>query len=143
MRESQQSLTNQARRLIGTPVCIELKNGSAYIGRIESVENGQLIFAGMKRKRAGNYRRTGKAAKKARVSGLFPGFDSFMGFPFGGAGAAGGAAAQAQGQTGGGLLGGLGGLEGIMGFMNKAMPMIKMGMGVIKTIMPLFKGFGG
>jgi len=122
----------QARRLAGEPVCVVLNDGTYYIGRIQGVQNGQLLLAGAKgqgRMRAPASRK-GKA--KVKVSGLFPALGG--GLLGGGAGAAGAAA-------GGGLLGGLGGLAGFMSFMSRAMPIIQMGMGVVKSIMPLMNLF--
>jgi len=151
MRQSRTALTARARRLVGTPVCIEMKDGSRYIGTIAEVGNGKLMLAGAKSRGRGRGRgrSSSKRPTKAKVSGLLPGFGSFMGLPAaafggGGGGAALEAAAPAQAAGGGGLFGGFGGgLEGFMGFMGKAMPMVQMGMGMIKTIMPLLKGFGG
>ncbi|QMV39868.1 hypothetical protein [Cohnella cholangitidis] len=137
MRNNRKAIREQAKRMIGQPVCIELTNGSYYVGRIMGIENGQLILSGKKGR--GKLRRTSlQRTSKARVSGLFDGLGALMGNP-GGAGAPIAGAAAAQGGTGG-LFGGLGGIGEFMGFINKAMPMIRMGMGVVKAIMPLLGG---
>ncbi|MBB6692493.1 hypothetical protein H7B90_13875, partial [Cohnella xylanilytica] len=53
----------------------------------------------------------------------------------------------AGGSAGGGGSGGgaglLGGLTGMLSFMQKALPVIRMGMGMVKTIMPLLGGLKG
>ncbi len=133
MNESATRKIEQARRLAGQPVCVVLNDGTYYIGRIQGVRNGQLMLAGTKGQ--GRMRTPASRKGKAKVSGLFPALGGgLLGGAAGGAGAAGAAA-------GGGLLGGLGGLAGFMGFMSKAMPIIQMGMGVVKSIMPLMSLF--
>jgi hypothetical protein len=130
--------------MIGVPVCIELKDGSCYVGRIAGIDKGQLLFSG-KRSRKLRPPLVRLRASKASVSGLFPGLGAFMGMPgaLQGAAAEPGAAAAPTGAGAGGLLGGFGGLTEFMGMMNKAMPMIRMGMSMVKTIMPLMNGLKG
>ncbi|WP_239616559.1 hypothetical protein [Cohnella mopanensis] len=138
MVNNRKAIREQAKRMIGQPVCVELMNGSYYVGRIVGIANGQLVLSGKKGR--GQLRRAAsKRNRKVRVSGLFSGVSSLMGNA-GGLGVAEAGAAAAQ-DGGGGLFGGFGGLAGIMGFFTKAMPMVKMGMGVVKTIMPLFGAF--
>ncbi|XID94729.1 hypothetical protein ACF3MZ_09520 [Paenibacillaceae bacterium WGS1546] len=145
MRASRIALKEKAGRMVGQPVCVELVDGSLYVGRIAGVRKGELLLAGREIPSKPRSRKR-KGKRKARVSGFFPGETGslFGGFPAAEAGAAGAGVAQAE--AGGGLLGGLGGLgglAGIMGFIGKAMPIIRMGMSVVKTIMPLFKGSSG
>jgi hypothetical protein len=129
--------------MIGHPVCVLLKNGSYYVGWITGIERGELILSGKKGR--GRLRNSTVIRKnKARIAGLFPDF----GLPinnFGGIGPSMlspvGAAAPNGG--GAGFLGGLGGLGGIMSFVQKAWPAFRMGMGMVKTIMPLFGGLKG
>lgn len=146
MTNKRKSTRELAVRMIGVPVCIELKDGSCYYGRIEGIDNDQLIFSGKRRHGAMRRRPSSKRGKNAKVSGLLPMFQTLMGagagLGGGGGGNAGLGAAEAQG-GGGGFFGGFGGFTEFMGFFNKAMPMVKMGMGMVKTIMPLLKGFGG
>ncbi|BBI34101.1 hypothetical protein [Cohnella abietis] len=146
---NQKGISKQAKRMKGHPVCVVLKNGSYYVGWITDVENGQLTLSGKKGK--GRVKHTDSLrTKKVRVSNLFSGF----GLPanlVGEAGPAGLAPAGAAalegvgggGGGGGGFLSGFGGIGGIMSFMNKAMPAFKMGMGMVKTIMPLLGAFKG
>ncbi|QJD81714.1 hypothetical protein [Cohnella herbarum] len=155
MTNKRKSTRELAVRMIGVPVCIELKDGSCYYGRIEGIDKDQLIFSGKRRHGAIRRRPSSKRGKNVKVSGLLPMFQTLMGAGAGlgggggggnaGLGAGGGlAAAEAQGGGGGGgFFGGFGGFTEFMGFFNKAMPMVKMGMGMVKTIMPLLKGFGG
>ena len=134
MNESATRKIEQARRLAGEPVCVVLNDGTYYIGRIQGVQNGQLLLAGAKGQ--GRMRTPASRKGKAKVSGLFPALGGGLlgGAAAGGAGAAGAAA-------GGGLLGGLGGLAGLMSFMKQAWPIVQMGMGVVKSIMPLMNLF--
>lgn len=133
MNEHTTRKIEQARRLAGQPVCVVLNDGTYYIGRIQGIQNGKLLLAGAKGQ--GRLRTYAARKGKAKVSGLFPALGGGLlgGAAAGGAGAAGAAGAAA----GGGLLGGLGGLAGLMGFMKQAWPIVQMGMGVVKSIMPL------
>ncbi|RKP44805.1 hypothetical protein D7Z26_26430 [Cohnella endophytica] len=141
-----------AKQWIGKPVYIELIDGSSYIGWVTGAERGQLVISG--RKSPFNPKMTSsKRAGKARVSSFLPGMIGSMlggGSLFGGGGNLGAAGANAAGAAGaagaaaplgGGGGGGFGGLGGIMGFMGKAMPMMKMGFGMIRTIIPMLQGF--
>ncbi len=134
MKEHANGTIEQARRLTGQPVCVVLHDGTYYIGRLKGMRNGQLVLAG--KKGQGRMRhapsRNSRAKGKARVSGFFPAQG----------GAAGGVAGAAAGGGGlGGLLGGLGGLGGLMSFMKQAVPIVQMGMGMVKSIMPLMSLF--
>ncbi|MBO9596633.1 MAG: hypothetical protein J7559_02255 [Cohnella sp.] len=134
MNEHTTRKIEQARRLAGQPVCVVLNDGTYYVGRIQGVRNGQLLLAGTQGQ--GRMRASSSRKGKAKVSGLFPALGGGL---LGGAAAGGAGAVGAT--AGGGLLGGLGGLAGFMGFMSKAMPIIQMGMGVVKSIMPLMNLF--
>ncbi|MFC5529736.1 hypothetical protein [Cohnella yongneupensis] len=139
MNEQMNRKIEQARRLTGQPVCVVLNDGSYYIGTIKGMQNGQLLLAG---KKGQGRMRTSKGSKgKAKVSGLFSmlGGGGLLGGAATGAGA--GSAAGAAGAAGGGLLGSFGGLGGIMGFMKQAWPIVQMGMGMVKQIMPLMSMF--
>lgn len=137
MKEHANRTIEQARRLTGQPVCVVLHDGTYYIGHLKGMRNGQLLLAGKKgegRMRSVPSRNArGKGKGKAKVSGLFPALGGALGG--GAAGAATGAAA------GGGLAGMFGGLGGFMGFLKQAMPMIQMGMGLVKQIMPIMNMF--
>ncbi|MFC5470088.1 hypothetical protein ACFPPD_15370 [Cohnella suwonensis] len=126
-----------AKPFIGKPVVVELANGASYVGWVRRAEEGQLVLSGRRvsaprlKRNASSKRRTGKA----KVSAFVPGMMGSMlggGLPAGAGGAAdSGAAAAGSGRFGFGEF---------LGFMNKAMPMMKMGYGVIKSIMPLLQG---
>ncbi|WP_256757905.1 hypothetical protein [Cohnella sp. WQ 127256] len=154
MHKKQIAISKQAKQMIDQPVCVILNNGSFYVGFIKDVENGRLILSGKKGRGKINHASSHRT-KKAMISGFFPGmgFGNLGGGNFGGGGGnlggggnfggAGGnfapaaAAAAPGGGGGGGFLGGFGGLGGIMNFMNKAWPAVNMGMGMVKSIMPL------
>ncbi|WP_405106157.1 hypothetical protein MHH28_23900 [Paenibacillus sp. FSL K6-1217] len=121
-------LRKQAQRLKGQPVCITLHNGRSYVGWITDLNQEAVILSrpgtrpGPKSKR----RRPSKAVHKANVSSFMPLLGSLMG--------GGGAAAGA---------GGLGRLMGMFGMVQKAMPMMKMGYNMIKSIRPFLGGLKG
>ncbi|MCC3376526.1 hypothetical protein [Cohnella sp. REN36] len=122
----------QAKRLAGQPVCVELYDGRYYVGWIEGMEDGQLVLAGRQgegRMHPAEPLRT----RRAKIAGLLPAVSAE-----GGAAAAEGAAAEGGIRGFGGF--GLSTLTDLFGFMQKAMPVIKMGMNMVKSIMPLFGG---
>ena len=132
------------RRFRGQPVCIVLKDGTCCLGWITGIEGDEIVIAGRKGSGAlspANVRQ----AEKALVSGLMPGF---LGSMFGGGGGLGGLGAGGAPGGGGGLgglgghggLGGLGGLSGMMGMVGKLWPKIRMGIGMVQTILPLLGG---
>jgi hypothetical protein len=141
---------NNAKQWVGKPVFIELKDGRTYIGWVTGAERGQLSISGRRSPKKVRGAASKHRSGKAQVSSFLPGMLGNMlggGSLFGGGGGAGlaGAAAGAgvpgvPGAGAGGSLG-FGGLGGFMGFLGKAMPMMKMGFGMIKTIMPLLQGF--
>lgn len=125
----------------GQPVCVVLKDGSYYLGWITGIERNEIVLSG--RKGSGKMSPSSvKQAEKALVSGLMPGFMGPMfgagqnagpfgfqlggGFPFGNAAGNQGAA------------GGQGG--GLMDMIGKWWPRIRMGIGMMQTILPLLGG---
>ncbi|WP_342437948.1 LSm family protein [Paenibacillus sp. FSL L8-0436] len=124
----------QAKRLKGRKVCITLHDGRTYVGWITGLDQGALILS----KQRSNHkprRASTSRSQKATTSAFLPMLGSLLGGS--GAGAAG---------LGGGL-GGLGGLMGgglrFFGMIQKAMPVMKMGYGMIKTIRPFMSGLKG
>jgi hypothetical protein len=142
---------NNAKQWVGKPVFIELKDGRTYIGWVTGAERGQLSISGRRSPKKVRGAAPKHRSGKAQVSSFLPGMLGNMmggGSLFGGGGGGAGLAGAAAGagvpgvpgaEAGGGF--GLGGLGGFMGFLGKAMPMMKMGFGMIKTIMPLLKVF--
>ncbi|AZN38345.1 LSm family protein [Paenibacillus albus] len=150
-----------AKQWVGQPVYIELKNGRSYVGFVTAVEDGQLSLSGQRIPRKTNTS-SNKRAGKAKVSGFIPGMLGSMvggGSMLGGgmipsAGGLGGGSALGGlgglgsfgglgglGGFGGGKGGGFGGLGNIMGLMGKSFPIMNMGFGMIKSIMPILKMF--
>jgi len=133
---------NSAKQWIGQPVYIELKNGRSYVGWVTGAESGQLILSGQSSPRKTKMI-SNKGVRKARVSSFIPGMLGTMigsGSMFGG-GMNPGAGGIGGGSAAGGIGGGFGGLGSIMGFMGKTFPLMKMGFGMIKSIMPILKMF--
>ncbi|MBB6671351.1 hypothetical protein [Cohnella nanjingensis] len=123
-------LSKQAGMLAGQPVCVVLNDGRYYVGWVAGVESGELVLSG--KQGDGRMRMSEPLrSRQAKIAGLLPA-------------AAEGAGAAAGGAAAGGLGGfggfGLSGLTDLFGFMQKAMPVIKMGMSMVKTIMPLLGG---
>jgi hypothetical protein len=131
-------------RLIGMPVCTVLKDGSVYYGTIAGVENDQVVLQGFQSPIRVSRNPDRAKAQIAALGGL----GSLLG--------GGGGAAAAPGAAGGlGGLGGPGGLGGMLGglfgggggtgggFSLGGMGnWFRIGMGVMKFIFPLIKGFG-
>jgi hypothetical protein len=144
--------SEDAKRWIGVPVCVVLKDGNYYVGWITGVKNEGMTLSGRK----GHGKLTPSTiqhAENAQISGLFSGFsmpmagggwggDSFGFNPMGGGLAPGGmpaggmpaggvpAANNAAAKNGGGM----------MGMLGKIVPGIKLGFGIMRTIMPLLGG---
>ncbi|WP_308638203.1 hypothetical protein [Paenibacillus silvisoli] len=137
---------NDAKQWMDQPVYIELKDGRSYVGWVTDAMNGQLILSGQRSQRRTKMNST-KRAGKAAVSGFIPGILGLMGggSKFGGGmfpGVGGIGGSTAGGVAGGfGGFGGFGGIENIMGMMGKTFPMIKIGYGMIKSVMPILKMF--
>lgn len=133
----------ETKRWMGQPVCIVLKDGSYYVGYITEVKNGEVTMNGQKGLGKMN-RASIQHANKVRVSGFFPGMtapsfgggwgaDPFAINPAINPGVGGlQAGGNAPGNAGGG---------GFMSMVGKVWPGIKMGIGMVQTIMPLLKGF--
>ncbi|NOV02272.1 hypothetical protein [Paenibacillus planticolens] len=133
------TIAAQAKANLGTPVCVVLKDGSYYYGVLKEVQTNQVILQGFK----GNKKPSKKRNKsKAHISGL----GGLLGLLGGG-----GLGGLLGGGTTGGLLGGGLGLgsgsasaakpAGGGGFFSNIGSFMKVGMGVIKFIMPLMKNF--
>ncbi|MBY0009563.1 hypothetical protein [Paenibacillus typhae] len=124
----------QAKQLKGRKVCVTLHDGRTYVGWITGCEKEAVVLSLQPRAR----KKAGKAstarAKQAEVSAFMP----LLGPLLGGLGGAGGAGAG---------LGGLGGLMGgglrFFGLIRRAMPVMKMGYGMIKQIRPFMTGLKG
>lgn len=143
---SSTSISSQVKDILGTPVCVVLKNGSLYYGVLNEIQGNQVILQGFK----GNRKLPrSKAKAKAQISNLGGlggllgggGLGGMLGL-FGGGGSGG-----FFGGGSGGLLGGLGkggaatGTAGAGGLLSNMGSFFKLGMGVISFIMPLMKNF--
>ncbi|MBP2116104.1 hypothetical protein [Paenibacillus silagei] len=121
-------LRKRAQQLKGQPVCITLHNGRSYVGWITDLNQEAVILSRPgTRKGSSPKRKSSSAARKAEVSGFMPLLGSLMG---GGGGAA-------------GIGGGLGRFMGMFGMVQKAMPVMKMGYNMIKSIRPFLGGLKG
>lgn len=156
----------RARRLQGQPVCITLHSGKTYVGYITDVNSNGLTLANAgaqprtpsgkqgsrsKQRRAGSRasgsgsrsrsRRSGARKPSARSRSRKPdaqisAFLPMLGSLFGGLGGLGGA--------GTGALGGvLGGGMRLFGMIQRFVPVIKLGYGMIKSIRPFFGAVQG
>lgn len=135
---SSTSISSQVKDILGTPVCVVLKNGSLYYGVLNEIQGDQVILQGFKGKRKLT---RSKAKAKAQISNL-GGLGGLLG-----GGGLGGMLGLLGGGGSGGLLGGLGkggaatGTAGAGGFLGNMGSFFKLGMGVISFIMPLMKNF--
>ncbi|MEK3881158.1 hypothetical protein [Paenibacillus sp. FSL M7-0420] len=121
-------LRKRAQQLKGQPVCITLHNGRSYVGWITDLNQEAVILSRPgTRKGPTPKRKSSSAARRAEVSGFMPLLGSLMG---GGGGAA-------------GIGGGLGRFMGMFGMVQKAMPVMKMGYNMIKSIRPFLGGLKG
>lgn len=154
----------RARRLQGQPVCITLHSGKTYVGYITDVNSSGLTLANAgaqprtssgkqgsrpKQRRAGSRasgsrsrsRRSGARKPSARSRSRKPdaqisAFLPMLGSLFGGLGGLGGA--------GTGALGGvLGGGMRLFGMIQRFVPVVKLGYGMIKSIRPFFSAVQG
>lgn len=118
----------QAEKWTGQIVCVVLKDGSYYIGRVEGIRNGELSLAAVRMD--GTLPPSLKHADKAQVSG-------FLGNLLGGLGALGGggqaAAEEPQYEQETAPANG--------GFFQKMWPTIRMGLGMVKFVWPLVSKF--
>ncbi|MDG0793735.1 hypothetical protein OMP38_25075 [Cohnella ginsengisoli] len=124
----------------GQPVCILMKDGSYYVGLIGDIKGGELTLSGVRGSEKWNPQAAKRSWQKARISALGAAAAAAPAAPAAPGAAAGTGAGSAAGVSLGSGLGGLGGLDDLMGFMQKALPLMKMGMDMIKTIMPLMSG---
>jgi hypothetical protein len=115
-------VTAQIKNVINKiPVLIVLKDGSCFCGIIRNLQGQELLFQGVKVKKT-LLRNSTKA--KANISGL-------------------GGLASLLGNLGGlrGLFGGLGGTGRRRGFLGSLGGFIKIGIGMLKFIVPLIRSF--
>ncbi|MEC0235701.1 hypothetical protein P4H71_15325 [Paenibacillus kribbensis] len=156
----------RAKKFQGRPVCVTLHSGETYVGYITDVNCGGLVLASagapprassgkqdsrsLKRRagahapgarpgnrRSGARKSSGRSRSRkpdAQVSAFLP----MMGSLLGGLGGLGGATAGAGGL--GGMLGG--GLR-LFGMIQKFVPVVKMGYGMIKSIRPFLGAVKG
>ncbi|MEN1988037.1 hypothetical protein [Paenibacillus hubeiensis] len=149
------SIRVKAKRYKNRPVCVTLHSGETYVGYITDVNNGGVVLTGggtLPHKATGegsrsSKRKTGSRSKGARsqnrgrVNGIrkmpthsrkaqraqVSSFMPMIGSLFGGFGGLGGAASA------GGLLGN--GMR-LFGMIQRFVPVVKMGYGMIKSIRP-------
>lgn len=150
------NLAARARRMKGQPVCIVLKDGTCWFGKLQDIGDRELTLAGAAvKKRAQPRRHGGRPSASERAFKTLPQdsalLSGFLSYPFNdllktlnpGKPAAKAApeitSAPATAPEQGGSPGGLGGLEDMFGTMQRIWPMVRMGMDMVKTIMPLFK----
>ncbi|WP_054943322.1 hypothetical protein [Paenibacillus ihuae] len=124
----------QAKQLKGRKVCITLQNGQTYVGWITGCEKEAVILSAVPRTRS-KPGRTPSRTERAEVSAFMP----LLGPLFGGLGGA----AGAGGAGGAGLGGIMGGGLRFFGMIQRAMPVVKMGYGMIKQIRPFMEGLKG
>lgn len=135
---SSAKVRKQAKRLKGRKVCITLHDGRTYVGWITGLEKEALILSRPPAPRKPQHSRkpgrpSSSRSQKAEVSAFMPLLGSLLG------GSGGGAAGLGGGGAGGFLGGGL----RFFGMIQKAMPVMKMGYGMIKQIKPLMEGIKG
>lgn len=131
------AIRSQAGKWKGQPVRVVLHDGRHYVGWIRGIEQDRLVLSGVldngKRKSGGRGKSASRNMRnKARISALLS--------PSDGNAAAAPSGAPASGNVVGGGFFGLNGLDDWMGFMQKALPMVRMGVDMVKTIMPLLGG---
>jgi len=115
-----------AKVWVGHLVCAVLNDGSYYVGKVIDVNNGEIVLEGVK----GDGRLSGDISQKdkAQVSG-------FLGSLLGGGRGAGPAA---FGSGGGNLSPGKAGGQG---FFGKVWPSMRLGLGMLKFLWPMFSKF--
>lgn len=119
------SRSETAKRWVGHPVVVVLKDGSCYVGELNKVHGKEVTLSGF-RVNDQMAARIAKNGESARISGLFS--DLFGAGAFSsGSPAAAGAAAEAENRGG----------PGPLGFIGDILPHIKLGVNVIQSIMPL------
>ncbi|MDB4866871.1 MAG: hypothetical protein JWR03_1204 [Cohnella sp.] len=144
--QSNKAISEDTMEWMQQPVCVVLNDGSYYVGWITGLNKKELTLSG--RKGQGKIKKNSlHHSGKPRISAFVPegpAFNSFEGGgfpPFGffpeGAGFP-GAGLPTAGLPAAGLP--AGGGDGFMGFVKKAWPGIQIGMGIVRTIMPLMGG---
>lgn len=121
-------IRKQAKQLKGRPVCVTLYDGRTYVGWITGLDKDGLTLSKPRRNKK-TKRNSHSHSRKATVSGFMPLLGSLLGGAGGGAGNVGGS--------------GFGGFMGFLGMMQKAMPVMKMGYNMIKSISPFMAGLKG
>ncbi|AIQ50265.1 hypothetical protein [Paenibacillus sp. FSL R7-0331] len=129
----------QAKQLKGRRVCITLHDGRTYVGWITGCEKEAVVLSVAPRARKKAGRASTARTRQAEVSAFMP----LLGPLLGGLGGAGGGAAGLGGLMGGGMGGLLGGGLRFFGMVRRAMPVMKMGYGMIKQIRPFMTGLQG
>jgi hypothetical protein len=131
-------LTDVPKDWMQHPVCVVLNDGSFYVGWITDWNENELTLSG--RKGRGKINKASLHQMNGpKISAFGPGAQAFNGFgggfpPFGFSPAGAGLAA-------GGNTGGWGGVGGFMGMMKQVWPGIQLGLGIVRTVMPLMGGF--
>ncbi|ANY71511.1 hypothetical protein BBD41_02355 [Paenibacillus ihbetae] len=123
------SRSESAKRWVGHPVVVVLKDGSCYIGELNKVHGKEVTLSGF-RVNDQAAARIARSGDRARISGLFSdlfGAGAFSGGSPAAAEAAPGAAVEAENRGG----------PGPLGFIGDILPHIKLGVNVIQSIMPL------
>lgn len=165
MEQSKEVLA-RVKQLQGRPVCITLHSGETYVGYITDANSNGLTLASTgaqprtssgkqgsrpRQRRAGSHasgsrsgsRRSGarkpsvrsRSRKPAQVSAFLP----MIGSLFGGLGGIGGLGGAAVGSLGGALGGGI----RLFGMIQRFVPVVRMGYGMIKSIRPFLGAVQG
>ncbi|MGG3281540.1 hypothetical protein [Paenibacillus solani] len=119
------SKTRAPQQWVGQPVIVVLKDGSCYFGELTQIQDREVMISGLLANKKMPTSVAG-SGDKAQISGFLSGlFGGPPSAPIAGAAAEGGAVAAPSG----------------FGFLGQIVPHIKLGMDVIKTIMPLMAMF--
>lgn len=127
-RSGQMSLVQKWK---GVPVCIVLKDGSVYVGTITGVDDKTVSVAGIKGSE--KLKRSAPGEQQVHVSGLL---DLFFG-------KSPAAAVAAPAGSSGVISAGGGAAASPLGFLGGLIPNIRLGIGMLKQIMPLLGAFKG
>ncbi|MFE0558330.1 hypothetical protein ACFW1P_20670 [Paenibacillus sp. NPDC058910] len=166
MEQSKEVLA-RVKRLQGRPVCITLHSGQTYVGYITDANSSGLTLASTgaqprtssgkqgsrpKQRRAGSHasgsrsgsRRSGARKPSVRSRSRKPdaqisAFLPMIGSLFGGLGGIGGLGGAAAGSLGGALGGGM----RLFGMIQRFVPVVRMGYGMIKSIRPFLGAVQG
>ncbi|EFM12298.1 conserved hypothetical protein [Paenibacillus curdlanolyticus YK9] len=143
-----------AYRCIGQPVCVLLNDGNCYIGKVQAIDNHQLILSETRscgRVKPSNRSKTPEAQISGLLSSMIGGFGALQSFGsmaslfkpmLSGPSGFTGAGVQKQedskgpsGPTGGGQQ------SGFSGSFKQMLPTFQFGLNVVKSIMPLMGMF--